>query len=165
MPIPESRSDRVGRGHAATGHVHNPLEWVDPLGLAQCPELTYGLNDEILSAKATVDPADLGTGTAVNQSARDAARAMGNQTDDAGHILAKVLGGQGGKGNVFPQLPSINRGEFRMFEKDVRDYIAKNGSVDIEWNFKYANGGTRPTGVVYNVFQSGSKIMGRSFVN
>ena len=33
---------------------------------------------------------------------------MGNDNDDAGHILGRVLGGQGGVDNVFPQLPAIN---------------------------------------------------------
>ncbi|PNO71486.1 hypothetical protein MC70_011400 [Serratia marcescens] len=143
----------------------NPLTWIDPWGLAKCPTLTHGKNGAILSAKATVTPADLKTGTAVNTSARDAARAMGYQTDDAGHILAKVLGGQGGKGNVFPQLPGVNRGQYRTFEDSVRKFVNKQGAVDIEWTFKYANGGTRPTSIQYDVFQNGQKVLGRIFTN
>ncbi|MBN3265631.1 DNA/RNA non-specific endonuclease, partial [Pectobacterium brasiliense] len=87
------------------------------------------------------------------------------QTDDAGHILGNVLGGQGGKGNVFPQLPAVNRGEYRVFEKSVRDYISQHGSVDIEWTFKYANGGLRPTGVQYDVYQNSTKVLGDFFRN
>ncbi|MDX5631029.1 MULTISPECIES: DNA/RNA non-specific endonuclease [unclassified Brenneria] len=78
----------------------------------------------------------------MNGSAREAARALGNQSDDAGHILGKVLGGQGGKGNVFPQLPGINRGGYRVFEKSVKDYVTQHGAVDIDWTFVYKNGGT-----------------------
>nr|WP_253906998.1 DNA/RNA non-specific endonuclease [Brenneria sp. hezel4-2-4] len=105
------------------------------------------------------------TGTGVNGSAREAARALGNQSDDAGHILGKVLGGQGGKGNVFPQLPAINRGEYRVFENEVRKYINKNGTVDIDWSFVYKNGGTRPTDIIYNVSQNGKTVLYSVFGN
>ncbi|WP_394393059.1 DNA/RNA non-specific endonuclease [Shewanella woodyi] len=104
------------------------MEWVVPLGLAGCPTIVRGDNDEIISAKATVSPADLGTGTGTNGSSRDYARSLGHSNDDAGHILAKSLGGQGGKGNVFPQLPAVNRGDFRVFEKDVGKLIKNNGT-------------------------------------
>ncbi|MFP1937047.1 RHS repeat-associated core domain-containing protein, partial [Lonsdalea quercina] len=143
----------------------NPLTWIDPLGLAKCPTITRGANGEIASARATVSPADLKTGTAVNSSARDTIKAIGLPGDDAGHILGKVLGGQGGKGNLFPQLSKINRGDYRMFEKSVRDYISQHGAVDIEWTFKYANSGLRPTGVQYDVYQNGSKVLGDFFRN
>nr|WP_317985390.1 RHS repeat-associated core domain-containing protein [Dickeya dadantii] len=143
----------------------NPITWIDPLGLAKCPTITRGANGEIASARATVSAADLKTGTAVNSSARDAIKAIGLLGDDAGYIPGKVLGGQGGKGNLFPQLSKINRGDYRMFEKSVRDYISQHGAVDIEWTFKYANGGLRPTGVQYDVYQNGTKILGDFFRN
>ncbi len=143
----------------------NPIVWIDPLGLAKCPTLTHGANGEIQSARATVSKAELRTGSGTNQSSRDYARSLGNQTDDAGHILGNVLGGQGGKGNVFPQLPGINRGRYRDFEKEVKDYIEKNGSVDIEWVFKYENGGSRPTRIFYDVYKDGQKVLGSVFNN
>lgn len=93
------------------------------------------------------------------------ARSLGNQTDDAGNILGNVLGGQGGKGNVSPQLPGINRGEYRMFENEVRKYINKNGAVDIDWTFIYANAGRRPTEIVYNVTQNGKTVLYSTFGN
>lgn len=52
-----------------------------------------------------------------------------------------------------------------MFEQDVRRYIAKNGTVDIEWNFIYRNGGSRPTDISYDVYQSGQKVLSRMFSN
>ncbi|WP_422394029.1 RHS repeat-associated core domain-containing protein [Pectobacterium brasiliense] len=155
----------IAGGESNYGYVHNPVCWVDPFGLAKCPTLTHGNNGEILSAKATVSKAELRTGSGTNQSSRDYARSLGNQTDDAGHILGNVLGGQGGKGNVFPQLPGINRGQYRDFEKVVKDYIGQHGTVDIEWAFKYGNGGTRPTEIYYDVYQNGQKVFGRIFNN
>ncbi|WP_261850215.1 RHS repeat-associated core domain-containing protein, partial [Pectobacterium araliae] len=155
----------IAGGESNYGYVPNPVCWVDPFGLAKCPTLTHGANGEILSAKATVSKAELKTGTATNQSSRDYARSLGNQTDDAGHILGNVLGGQGGKGNVFPQLPGINRGEYRTFENEVRKYINKKGTVDIDWSFVYNNGGTRPTEIIYNVSQNGKTVLYSVFGN
>ncbi|MFP1787767.1 RHS repeat-associated core domain-containing protein, partial [Lonsdalea quercina] len=155
----------VAGGDNNYGYVSNPTCWVDPFGLAKCPTITRGANGEIASARATVSPADLKTGTAVNSSARDTIKAIGLPGDDAGHILGKVLGGQGGKGNLFPQLSKINRGDYRMFEKSVRDYISQHGAVDIEWTFKYANGGLRPTDIIYNVSQNGKTVLYSVFGN
>lgn len=77
-----------------------------------------------------------------------------------------MLGGQGGKGNVFPQLPAINRGDYRMFENDIRAYIQRTGnSVDLEWRFVYGNGGTGPTQIVYDVFDNGKKVLSDIFGN
>lgn len=142
----------------------NPLDYTDPLGL-KCPDVKLGPDGEILSAKATVTPDDLGTGTGTHQGSRDKARSMGNDNDDAGHILGRVLGGQGGVDNVFPQLPAINRGVYRVFESKVKKYIEDNGAVDIEWKFDYGNGETRPTDIVYNVFQNGKLVLTREFGN
>lgn len=136
---------------------------MDLLGLAKWPTIIRGTNGEIISVRATVSPADLKTGTVVNSSAGNAIKAIGSPGDDASHILGKVLDGQGRKGNLFPQLSKINCGDYRMFEKSVRDYISQHGAVDIEWTFKYAYGGLRPTGVQYAVYQNGYKILGDFF--
>ncbi|WP_425441803.1 DNA/RNA non-specific endonuclease [Thorsellia anophelis] len=108
-------------------------------------------------------PNQLGTGT--NQSSRDFARGLGNANDDAVHILSRALGGQGGIDNVFPQLSKINRGEYRVFESEVVKYIKANGEVDIKWKFVYQNGSTRPSGIYYDVYQNGNKVMGEVFNN
>ncbi|WP_380180341.1 RHS repeat-associated core domain-containing protein [Kalamiella sp. sgz302252] len=144
----------------------NALSYIDPFGLAKCPTVERGSNGEITSAQATVTPKDIGTGTAVNATARAFAQSMGyGSSDDAGHILARILGGQGGIGNVFPQLPGVNRGAYRIFEKRVRDYIAKYGTVDIHWTFVYGNGGLRPTQINYDVFMNGNKVLSDVFNN
>ncbi|HGN0023763.1 TPA: RHS repeat-associated core domain-containing protein [Proteus mirabilis] len=144
----------------------NPLTWVDPWGWSCTPEVIRGANEQPLSAKITIRKVDIGTGTTTNQSSRAWARLMGNSDDDAGHILGNILGGQGGKKNVFPQLASINRGDYRIFEKDIRAYIQKTGkSVDLEWQFIYGNGGTRPTQIIYDVFDDGKKVLSEIFEN
>lgn len=100
--------------------------------MAVCPTLIKDNLGRIKETSATITKEMIGTG--VNNSARAYAKVMGNQGDDAGHILAKILGGQGGKGNVFPQLSSINRGRFRTFEEQIRDKILDgSGPLNLKW--------------------------------
>lgn len=116
--------------------------------MAVCPTLIKDNLGRIKEASATITKEMIGTGTGVNNSARAYAKAMGNQGDDAGHILAKILGGQGGKGNIFPQLKGINRGDYRAFEKQIRDLLKSgSGPLDLKWSFTYNGKGTRPTGI------------------
>ena len=144
----------------------DPLAWIDPLGLAKVPKIEINGQDQIISASATVRKEDIGTGTPTNQDARDWAHLRGNNDDDAGHILGALLGGSGTDlRNIFPQLPKINRGKYRVFEGKIRNYINKHGTVHLEWKFVYANGGTRPTQIVYIVKQKGKVVMKEEFKN
>ncbi|KVD51221.1 hypothetical protein WS61_03075 [Burkholderia sp. ABCPW 11] len=143
----------------------NPTGWIDPWGWCVTPSVSRGAAGQPLRATATITAADLGTGTATNASSRAWARLLGYPTDDAGHILGKLLGGSGGKDGVFPQLLGINRGLFRDFEGRVAAYVKRAGSADVDIQFVYGNGGTRPTQIIYDVFQNGQKIMGSIFNN
>ena len=121
---------------------------------------------QITSASATVRKKDIGKGTPTNQKARDWARSRGNNDDDAGHILGALLGGSGtDPRNIFPQVVKINRGAYRVFEGKIRNYINKHGTVHLEWKFVYANGGTRPTKIIYIVKQKGKVVMKEEFKN
>ena len=146
-------------------YTQNTTGWLDPLGWCVTAVVTRGPAGEPLKATARVTLADIGTGTGTNASSRAWARTMGKATDDAGHILGKLLGGSGGTKGVFPQLPSINRGQFRDFERMVANQIKAAGPVDIDIVFKYGRGGTRPTAVIYDVYQNGAKILGNIFTN
>jgi len=138
---------------------------VDPFGLAIIPFVTTGANGAVQTASATVTTADLGTGTNTNASSRAYARSLGNQTDDAGHMIGKQLGGSGGKRNVFPQSVNINRGQFAQFEGEVADFVHTNGSADIHIEFEYANGGTRPTDIHYKATSKDGATLKQSFKN
>ncbi|WP_329605937.1 DNA/RNA non-specific endonuclease [Pseudomonas syringae] len=104
-------------------------------------------------------------GTATNASSRSWARSLGNPDDDAGHIIAKLLGGSGGKDGVFPQLSKVNRGLFRNYEKIIAKDVRDKGPVSIDIEFQYGNGGTRPTDIIYNYYRNGELIDGRIFTN
>ncbi|RMM38152.1 hypothetical protein ALQ80_200114 [Pseudomonas coronafaciens pv. oryzae] len=119
-----------------------------------------------MRATATITKDDIKKGgTATNASSRSWARSLGNANDDAGHIIAKLLGGSGGKDGVFPQLSKVNRGLFRNYEKIIAKDVRDNGPVNIDIAFKYANGGTRPTDIIYNYYREGVLIDGRVFTN
>ncbi|WP_416379545.1 MULTISPECIES: DNA/RNA non-specific endonuclease [unclassified Gilliamella] len=75
-----------------------------------------------------------------------------------------MLEGSGVTDNVFPQLKGLNRGKYRTFEKRVRRYIEKNGTVDIEWNFIYDKGSTSPK-IQYSVSQNGKNVLSEVFDN
>ncbi|CAH0647678.1 putative deoxyribonuclease RhsA [Pseudomonas sp. Nvir] len=143
----------------------NSTGWLDPLGWCVNTNVTRGAAGQPLRATATITKNDLKTGTATNQSSRAWARMLGNQDDDAGHIIGKLLGGSGGKDGVFPQLSKVNRGLFRDFEKQIAKDVFDNGPVDVELVFKYGAGGTRPTKVIYNVFRNGDLVDGKIFSN
>jgi RHS repeat-associated protein len=147
------------------GYAPNTNGWIDPLGWCVTTNVTRGAAGQPLKATATITPKDLGTGTATNESSRFWARSLGNSDDDAGHIIGKLLGGSGGKNGVFPQLKGINRGQFRDFESAVANAVKKKGAVDVELNFIYGNGGTRPTSITYDVYRQGSKILEGIFGN
>ncbi len=153
-------------GENTYAYVFDPLAWIDPLGLAKVPNVKKNQAGVITSASATVTKADIGTGTRTNQKARDWARSRGNNDDDAGHILGALLGGSGTDlDNIFPQLRKINRGAYRVFEGKIRDHIEEHGTVNLEWEFVYANGGTRPTKIIYIVKQKGKVVMKEEFEN
>ena len=137
----------------------NVFGWVDPWGLrrgkAYAPanvNIIIGANGEVLSATARIRRGNLGQGTPTSRSSRNAARCMGKKEDDAGHILAKLLGGLGHLAQgVFPKNPHINRGAYRVFEGRVADAVRKHGAVDVNIHWIYGNGGTRPTDIIYEV--------------
>ncbi|WP_436023270.1 RHS repeat-associated core domain-containing protein, partial [Trinickia sp. LjRoot230] len=130
----------------------NPLQWIDPLGLwGSGPRTKYRYNGDgsLKSATARIRPEDLGTGTPTNASSRLFARALGLNGDDAGHAIGNRLGGSGGKGNVFPQAVSINRGEFRDFEGNIAEAVKSGSNVIVRVAPLYDEGSTRPHSILY----------------
>ena len=69
----------------------------------------------------------LDTGTSTNKCVEQYSYSLNdfnNTKVDAGHILAKRLGGLGTEPlNIFPQNYSINRGEYAQFENEIYYFI------------------------------------------
>jgi hypothetical protein len=125
--------------------------------------LRIGEQGQTLSFFAKVTAEDLGTGTPTNASSRAWARALGYETDDAGHFAGRQLGGYGGStsGNIFPQTPNINRGAYAQFESEIAGAIREEGYGFIRVKPEYtAASPTRPVGITYQV-----RIGGKTYVD
>jgi RHS repeat-associated protein len=129
---------------------------------------TFGYNNRLEEVKAVVRPNDLGTGTPTTSQARELARELGNSTDQAGHAIAKSLGGPGGaqSGNIFPQSPYFNMGQYNQFEQDVAAEIystQKPAYIAVSFDYSLSTA-TRPIAIYY-VVKIGDIIISRVFNN
>merc|ERR1712127_501741 len=72
---------------------------------------SHGGTPVVTSASCTISKKDLDAGCKTNAATQTYARKLGDPGDDAGHILAHRLGGDGTEPtNIVPQAPSLNRG-------------------------------------------------------
>jgi RHS repeat-associated protein len=162
-----SSSDPLGHlaGENTYGLGLNTLGWADPLGLS-CVEIKVerGPAGNPLRAKAriTLENVLSKAGTSTNSSSRAFARKIGDIKDDAGHIIAKILGGSGRKSDVFPQLSAVNRGAYRDFEKRIKDYVIQNGAVNVDIRFITNVSKTRARQVLYNVLDDDGNLIFRN---
>lgn len=126
----------------------------------------------------------LDSGTKTNLYSRKYIRDLGLESDDAGHILGKRLGGYGNltskinthkydkidpRLNLIPQTPSINRGIYRKYEETIYNCIKDYDTQAIlEWYIIYENGelNNRPIKIIYSAdFKKGCKSMKQEFYN
>jgi hypothetical protein len=112
-----------------------------------------GSEGELQSAFAEIEPKHIGQGTPTTEASRDLARTLGNETDDAGHAIGRNLGGRGGarSGNIFPQAPSVNRGDFRQFEQEIAEEVQAGKKAFVRIKPRYTGGSTRPYEILYQV--------------
>ena len=107
----------------------------------------------IISSSASILPENLYGGTGTTR----AARAL-TSPDDAGHIIGRLLGGQGGatSNNVMAQLPAVNRGGFRAHEALVAAQVKAGKSVHVQVELIYPNATTvRPSAIRYHTTVDG----------
>lgn len=108
--------------------------------------------------QAEILPQHLNTGTAINQNAQNYARRMGNYNDNAGHILAKRLGGSGTDSrNIFPQSRNFNQGGWSQMESTVVDTVQNYGGAHYSVNLLYhTTSDKRPYKIVYRIISMNS---------
>jgi len=130
------------------------------------PHYTRGLNGRVERVQATITVNDLGKGTATNPFSRLEAQRMANcKKVQAGHFLAKNLGGSGGVGHVFPQTPGINMGLYRAFEMDIAKKIDDHGSGKVDILFKYPNANSKMPNAIFYTYEVGGKRVTQRFEN
>jgi hypothetical protein len=111
-------------------------------GSSPINEYQMGPNDRIEYLSARVYPQHLRTGKRPSLQMRERTKVMGSTGDDTGHLIAKSLGGPGDEAfNFFPQKMGINRGIWRLEEKNIANALrsGKVNYVEMKFNFKYKN--------------------------
>lgn len=69
----------------------------------------------------------------------------GNVGDEGGHLIASSLGGAGDKINIVPQAATLNRGDWKAMENQLRDALNAGKDVNVKIEVGYPpSGGTRP---------------------
>jgi hypothetical protein len=65
---------------------------------------------------------------------------------DAGHVIARILGGRGGLKalNIMPIKSSVNRGAMRSAENDLRRMLEHGYRVEVPVNFIFRPGREAP---------------------
>jgi hypothetical protein len=110
-------------------------------------------NGRIESVDATVTPSNLRSGTRPSDNARVLVNT--DSIDDAGHIIAKVLGGSGSNlDNIVSLGRTLNRGKMATFEKNLAASISSSGAtakIKIEFEYNDTKNPTRPTSLTYKV--------------
>jgi len=127
----------------------------------------------VIKAQGSITQDSLHNGSDTTSCTRSYARMLeddGEQSCDAGHILANRLGGYGNQPiNIFPQLLSINRGSYAQFEDKIYHCIQNGASqASLSWIFNYPNStSTMPNEVIYEeIFDKGDKNMiQENFIN
>ncbi|TCM61170.1 RHS repeat-associated protein [Acinetobacter calcoaceticus] len=153
-------------GNNVYAYAPNPTEWIDPLGLLVTPKYTKGANGRVERVQATITKANLNTGTGTNASSRAEAQRMANCNKvQAGHLLAKRLGGSGGVGHVFPQTAGVNTGAYRVFEGQVANAVDKNGSADVDIKLIYPNATSKMPNQIIYTYSSGKDTDNSRFLN
>ena len=122
--------------------------------------MTYFYEDHqgfpvVVKAQGILTPESLNQGTETTTCTRKYARMLeddGEQTCDAGHILANRLGGYGNEPlNIFPQNSTINQGIYNQFEGKIYDCIQSSQIGYLQWDFFYENTeNTQPYKVTYS---------------
>ena len=95
----------------------------------------------LLWLHARIEPRHLGMGSPTNNAMRTFAQGLGLQSDDAGHVIGRNLGGLGTVDwNIFPQNPNFNRGTYRENIEGALEIAVNNSdSVEVWFDFHYGD--------------------------
>lgn len=128
------------------------------------PIVEYRMNGpRAVYVHAKIYPRHLGTGARRNSRVARKVVALGKPGDHAGHIVAKVLGGNMAYYNLFPQNPRINLGKWKS---EVETHMSKflrqnrNNYIDFKVTLRYSGTSTRPTGLNFECrFYNGNRLV------
>lgn len=115
-------------------------------------------NRSVTYAYAWVRVENINGGEKTDTKERQFVRSFGCYNDDAGHVIARQLGGGVEKLNLWPQNSNINQKSFNQWEQRIVDYVKDTRNnplgVKVELTFSYATPGKpeRARSVTYKVY-------------
>lgn len=64
--------------------------------------------------------------------------------DDGGHLIARMFGGSPGNENLIPMRDTINRGDYKKLENEIKEAIQNRNNVKISGEIKREENNDRP---------------------
>uniref|UniRef100_UPI0036DAF395 DNA/RNA non-specific endonuclease n=1 Tax=Photorhabdus sp. RM322S TaxID=3342825 RepID=UPI0036DAF395 len=134
-------------------YVHNPANWIDPLGLSGCPNIKYGELDHLgrpTGVQATLNKSHINTGTHANPNVQPPGFITGKGSNRArGHLLGRQLGGSGDdvRNLVTLQQRPVNTPVMSKIEGDIRKALERGEIVEMSSIPIYKGPSRIPAGV------------------
>ena len=126
-------------------------------------------SERLQKVVARIGTRHLGTRTRATSAARSEILISGGlASDDAGHLLARILGGRGGKSasNIVAINSVLNRVKMAQFESRIAEYIRTNSvAARISASVDYVGRDGRPSQITYGVLFSDGTNWIRTWAN
>lgn len=77
--------------------------------------------------------------------------------DQGGHIIARILGGAEGEENLVPMRGTINQGDYKKMELEIKRALEEGKQVSIHIDLEYDGTSSRPTKIMATYTINGKK--------
>lgn len=131
--------ENPGQRGSWNASLNGPLEPNAAYVLANGHSYVTDAAGRVTRADATLDLAKLGSGDR-NVYQQVVSGRIGGEGYDGGHLIGTLFGGAGERINLVPQLSSVNRGDFRVMEKEWADALVAGKTVKVEVSPAYTQG-------------------------
>ena len=113
----------------------------------------------VIQAGAVVTQQTLGTGTRTTLAAQIRAKMLGGAKYEAGHIIARLLGGPGGirSDNIVPILSRLNQNEMKGVEQWVAREVRAGRIMEVRVTLGYKGPSLVPEQIIYQVREQGRR--------
>lgn len=71
--------------------------------------------------------------------------------DDGGHLIARMFGGSPGNENLVPMRDTINRGDYKKLENEIKEAVKNGNKVNISGEIRREENNDRPSDIRVNV--------------
>lgn len=77
--------------------------------------------------------------------------------DQGGHIIARILGGAEGEENLVPMRGTINQGDYKKMELEIKRALEEGKQVSIHIDLEYDETSSRPTKITATYYIDGKR--------